>query len=153
MKNLLIILFTILLLSSCGKDEKAVNGTMNFSCFTQEKLSTGEYIERPFKAAMIQIWKADNCDFEIKSVIDASNGYAFDKITGKSIKSDYTELFLYTCSMQLPQGKYFIFVLTDEDDIPYFAYSYKKFSIYNGETLELKKVFSYSAISMAYDPW
>lgn len=153
MKKILFLITIIAVTASCSKEPESVNGVLNFSCYTQKKLSTGEYVEQPFKVAVLQIWDANNRDLEIKSSTDAVSGYAYDKISGKSVQSIYTGADLYNYKNEMKQGEYFIFVLTDQNSIPYFAWSYKYFSVYKGETIELKKVFSPTATSLMYDPW
>lgn len=155
-KKLLILFITVAAFASCKKDEvikddpKPTGFSLNI--YLQDKLSTGETIDRSQKA-FINVWKADGKDFEVKSSLDALSGYAYDKTSDKSIKADY-QTFGSHYGGQYPPGKYFVYVMLPEMEIPgSFAYSYTTFEVKSEQWTDLKKVFPYGTTSLNFDPW
>ncbi len=143
MRKLLLPIVCLFLLSSCGKDEEVTKTEIptkqgvKLSFTDNRTLTTGEVIEEAYKMHLVTIWKEKGRDYEFKSIFDLE--YAYDNIEKKSIKYDYGYLDIYSKTIDLPEGKYFINVITDDKGYPEFGHSSTHFTVEKGKYLELKK--------------
>jgi hypothetical protein len=141
-KALLMVMLTIWLFS-CSKGSKPQNTNEAQSGFIldikkNEKLATGEIVEKNTEIWAIHIWNANKADFEIRSTSDALNGYAYDKITGKSIKSDIFSV-ISPLEKKVEPGRYFVYVsLGYNVGNSRLAYSYTNFDVKKGDISIIK---------------
>ena len=146
MKKLLFLFSICFILFSCSSDDNSEkdsqNGTLIFSSYYVDKLSTGEDHEIIQPLAVIHIWNADNTDFDFeKSKDDLLSGYIYDKTQNKSLKANYSILNTWTITNELKAGKYVIYVNYGEktNGKATFAHSYTYFEIKKNEATILKK--------------
>lgn len=153
MKKLILIICALAIIAGCKKSEdEPKTGRYTFSCYIQDRLSTGEIIEKSKDIAVLHIWDANGRDFDTSNFGDAISGYMFDKIEGKSVQSIETKMYLSSAYGELPVGRYLIYINIG-NEYPNFAYSYKVFDIVGGEVTNLKKVFHLGIYPTSYDPW
>lgn len=145
-------------LFSCSKDSEQQNANETQSGFIldvkkNEKLSTGEIVEKNTEIWAIHVWKANKADFEIRSTSEAVNGYAYDKITSKSIKSDIFSV-ISPLEKKVEPGRYFVFVTLGYNvGNGRLAYSYTNFEVIKGDIAFVKKVFTTQVGSRDYEEW
>lgn len=141
MRNALLLLLLAVIISACGKNETVepveTDQGVKISFVKDKKLSSGEVVEEPFQANIILIWKSDGKDFKYNGFNDGV--YAYDNISKKSYENDYDYLNFSSKIIELPAGKYFITVATDDRVNPKLAYTYTSFTVEKGKYLELKK--------------
>lgn len=162
MKKILL-LISVLFFFSCGKDEVVKNeeyslygkneGGLHFSSYKEKKLNSGEIIEEKI-STIVHIWDATNKDFNVKkSKSDILNGFLYDNISKKSVKPVATFMYKESFFETFKKGKYFIYVTTDGDTQPKFAYSYKYFEVKENEDVKLKKVYKLNTKWLEANPW
>lgn len=150
-----LLLFAIAFFACSKNDKKELDVKSGFiiDIKTNSSLSTGQIISNPSSIGVIHVWKADSKNFEISSSSDAIQGYAFDKISQTSIKSDYTSFSSHFTSQVLP-GKYFVYVTLDgSEDYGKFAYSFTTFEVAKGEIATLTKTFTTKRVSLSFEDW
>jgi hypothetical protein len=154
------IIFPILMLLflSCTKYERKQRQRINPTGFSIEvkindKLSTGQIIERDAPVAMIHVWKSNNRNFVVKSVGQAVDGYATDLISDRLESAYYTSL-SSPASDRATEGKYFVFVMLDESpSTGKFSWSYTTFEVIKGEQTDLKKTFTSHVSNNQFEEW
>lgn len=151
-------LLPFMALNGCKKSEGVrIPNKSGFIIYVKKntKLSTGELVANNTKAGAIHVWKSDGKDFEISSTNDAINGFAYDKISKKSIKADYTYVSTFTESKETDAGKYFIFVILDNNQSNggNLAYSYTNFTIDPEKFPIVTKTFASSTIAGSFQDW
>lgn len=153
MKGIITLFIGAILFSACSKKDSTpekTTGTYTFMATYNKSLTTGQVVQERQPLAFLFIWKADNRDFEIKSVLDL--GYAFDKISQTSLKYDFVISNPSTESGELLPGRYFIYIVTGADAFPRNMYSYTYFDIKAGQLTQIKKVFR-DQNNFAYESW
>lgn len=146
MKKLLFLFSICFILFSCSSDDTSENtsqnGTLIFSSYYVDKLSTGEDNQKAQPLEIIHIWEADGKDFDFsKSQFDLLEGFLFDKTQNKSFEANYTYLKKWNLTEELKAGKYVIYVLYGDNShgIARFGHSYTTFEIKPKETTILYK--------------
>lgn len=153
MKHLLIIL-SVILLASCGKDDPEPEpkvSNVSVTVYKQNRLSTGEFTNYRINS-IIHIWKGDN--LTIKSSTDAVQGFAYDNTAQKSVSSTYSTTDSHFYIKDVPPGKYLIFVMdVATSGFGKLASSHTTFTVNKGEDVELNKIFSYNVSSAGSEEW
>lgn len=154
MKKIIPIVLLFALLMGCSKKDDVIpaetKSGVSLKFVKTSKLSTGETVENPYKMYIVMVWKSDGKDFVYNRVSDGE--YAYDGVSKKSYKADYSYLNVTSETYVLPVGKYFITVVTNSDDIPRIAYSYTNFTVKTSEFVTVKKDVS-TMKSISYSAW
>lgn len=155
MKKLLSFLFVGLLLASCSKKDTPKPDTITgFQIIVKQnsKLQSGQFVANDV-AAIIYVWKADGKDFDLTNTSDMLKGYAYDKISGTSLKYDFTGN--APIANRTPSGRYFVYVIVTASGYGQYSYSYSYFNVTdnNGDINEVKKVFTTNAYTGSFEDW
>lgn len=148
----------IILFANCSKSkpdsaDTELNSGFIIRVYINKKLTTQEIVSNSASVGAIHVWKADGKDFEIVSSTDAISGYARDKNTSRSIKSDYTTT-SNSFAMNAAPGKYFAFVILDDSETGRrFCYSHTPFEVKKGEVTTLEKKFTTKAPNLSFESW
>ncbi len=143
----------IALFTSCGKDENPVSETkqgVSLEFVKNNTLTTGQVTENSFNINVVMIWKSDGKDFKYNGISDGL--YAYDNVSKTSLKADYSYTNIKSKTIDLPVGKYFITIVTDNTEVPKLAYSYTTFIVSKSDYVKVKKNVSGMA-SLTYTTW
>lgn len=141
MKKIILFLLLAVTLGSCGKSDPVTptetKQGLNIEFVKDKQLTGGQTVEEPFNVNVVLIWKADGKDFKYNGTSDGK--YAYDNIGKESFKSDYEFVNIRNLNTELPAGKYFITIITNDKENPKLAYSYTTFTVATGTFSEIKK--------------
>jgi hypothetical protein len=156
MKNHLLIPLLLLLFLAACKDEQEKPPTPTTKIILEvKKQSKNASGQKTIEAvpAIIHMWPAENCEFDVGASPDIHFGYAFDKASNSYKTMKYGAIGSRMSEVIKP-GRYFVYVLLPKSSSSgSLAYSYTYFDIKEGENLQLSKTFSVDIGSGQYESW
>ncbi len=150
---LLLPIMILVLLAACKKEQEQEPATrVNIDVMRQSKSSSGQITAHP-TSAIIHIWAADNCEYDVEASPDISVGAAFDK-TSNSYKTMKYGAIGSSMNEKVKPGRYFVYVLLPKSSSKgSLAHSYTYFEVKQGQTLSLTKTFSYDVETGEFENW
>jgi hypothetical protein len=156
MKRILLLpLLFFVFLTACKDEEDAAEPQTRINIeVSKQKLDSSGKVTVNRAPAIIHIWNAEDKDFDVEaSSSDMYIGYAYDKVSGTYKTAEYGSVGSVAKEVVKP-GKYFVYVLLmKSSSTGSLAHSYTTVDVKEGETLELKKVFSHDVGTEQYEEW